>query len=138
MKIKELFIKYKDIIAYLFFGMCTTLVNVIIYGICTRLFDLTVMPSTIIAWIFAVVFAYLTNRKWVFHSSATRTKEILKEVVAFFSCRLGTGVVDWVWMLVFVDVLHFNDVIMKFVANIIVIVLNYVTSKLVIFKKEEQ
>lgn len=86
----------------------------------------------------AVAFAYITNRKWVFDSKATGAKEITREVVSFFLCRLATGVLDWAWMLLFVNILHFNDVLMKAVANIIVILANYIFSKLVIFKKKER
>ena len=94
------------------------------------------MPSTVVAWIIAVLFAYLTNRKWVFHSVAEGFKAIFKEFISFLSCRLATGVVDWVCMFIFVDILLLNDVVIKFIANILVIVLNYVASKLLIFKHE--
>ena len=94
------------------------------------------MLSTIIAWIAAVLFAYITNRKWVFHSQAYGVVSIMKEIVSFFSCRLATGIIDWLCMYIFVDVLHANGVLIKFVANIIVIVLNYVASKLLIFRRK--
>lgn len=136
MNIKNLYEKYKDIIPYLFFGVCTTVVNVVVYWIAAHPLGCDVMTSTIVAWILAVLFAYLTNRKWVFKSEAKGIKAIIKEMVAFFACRLATGIVDWVCMFVFVDLLGLNDIIIKFVANIIVIVLNYVASKLVIFKKK--
>ena len=93
------------------------------------------MTGTVAAWALAVLFAYLTNRSMVFHSSAAGAQEIMKEIGSFFACRLGTGAVDWAIMFVFVTVLHFNDMIIKILANIIVIVLNYVLSKFVIFKK---
>ena len=92
-------------------------------------------PSTIIAWVLSVLFAYLTNRKWVFHSQAHGAQEILKEITSFFGCRLATGVLDWACMLFFVDILKYNDVLIKILANVLVIVLNYVASKVVIFKK---
>lgn len=127
--------KYKDIIPYAIFGVLTTLVNIITYWIVAHLVGLGVMLSTIIAWIVAVLFAYVTNRKWVFNSEAHLATEVLKEIIAFFGCRLATGIVDWVCMFVFVDLLKCDDVIIKTIANIIVIVLNYVASKMVIFKK---
>ena len=96
-----------------------------------------VMPSTLIAWFLAVLFAYLTNRKWVFHSTAGSLSEIRKEILSFFVCRLATGVLDWVCMFTFVDLLGFYDVIIKVIANILVIVLNYVASKRVIFKRKD-
>lgn len=134
---KNLWIKYKDIVMYIIFGVLTTLTNILVYWLCAHLLNLGVMPSTIIAWIFAVLFAYLTNRKYVFYSEAVTVSEIIKEIVSFFTCRLATGVVDWICMFVFVDLAHFNDVFIKIIANIIVIILNYVASKLIIFKHKK-
>lgn len=137
MSIKQLFRKYKDVIPYLFFGVCTTLVNVIVYWLCAHPLKLGTMPSTIIAWILAVLFAYVTNRKWVFHSEATGSREVTKEIASFFGCRLATGIIDWLCMFVFVQVLDWNDVIVKFAANVLAIILNYVASKLIIFRKRK-
>lgn len=133
--IKDLIRKYKDVIAYLFFGVCTTAVNVASYWICAHPLKMHTMVSTIIAWVLAVLFAYFTNRKWVFHSDKTSMKDITKEIVSFFTCRLVTGVVDWACMFVFVELLAWNDLIVKVAANILVIIMNYVASKLIIFKK---
>lgn len=135
MNIKKLINKYWDIIPYAFFGVCTTAVNIVSYWVCAHLLKLGVQPSTIIAWVLSVLFAYLTNRKWVFNSQAHGAKEILKEITSFFGCRLATGVLDWACMLFFVDILKYNDVLIKILANVLVIVLNYVASKVVIFKK---
>ena len=132
--IREYWEKYKDVILYLVFGVFTTVVNIVTYWVCVHLLGTNVMVGTILAWALAVFFAYVTNRTMVFHSSATGKGEILKEIGYFFACRLGTGVVDWVIMFVFVTVLYFNDMIVKIAANFIVIVLNYVLSKFVIFK----
>ena len=126
---------YKDAIPYIFFGVCTTLVNMIVYWLCAHVFLFSVMISTIVAWILSVLFAYVTNRKYVFHSVVNGLEEIAKEVISFFSCRLLTGGIDLLCMFVFVDVLQMNDLFIKVVANVLVIVLNYVASKLFIFKK---
>lgn len=134
MEIKKLYLKYKDIIPYAFFGILTTLVNVVIYWIMAHPFNFSVMFSTVVAWIVAVLFAYLTNRKWVFHSNANDKYSIIKEILSFFACRLATGIFDFLCMYIFVDVLCLNDVIIKFVANVFVILLNYLASKFVIFK----
>ena len=131
----ELIKKYKQFILYAVFGVLTTLVNVAVYWLLAHLCSLSTLPSTILAWLAAVAFAYITNRIWVFESKAETKKEILREVLSFFGCRLATGVLDWAWMLIFVDILHINDLLMKLVANIIVIILNFVASKLFIFKK---
>lgn len=135
MSIQKLLKQYIDVIMYLFFGVLTTVINVISYWILAYPLKLGIMISTVIAWFVAVLFAYITNRKWVFHSSSEGFGKIIKEVISFFTCRIVTGCVDWVCMWVFVDLIQLNDVIIKFMANIIVIVLNYITSKLVIFRQ---
>ena len=132
--LRKRFEQYKDMIAYLFFGVCTTAVNVAVYWLAAHPLELGTMPSAVIAWIAAVLFAYVTNRKWVFHSQARGAAEIAREIASFFACRIATGVLDWACMYVFVDLLHWNDLIIKVAANILVIVLNYVASKLVVFK----
>ena len=137
MNIKALYQKYKDIIPYGIFGVLTTLVNVVVYWIAAHPLRLGTMPSTVLAWILAVLFAYVTNRKWVFHSTAATAVEIRKEILSFFICRLATGVLDWVCMFIFVDLLGFYDVAIKVLANILVIILNYVASRLVIFKRKD-
>ena len=128
--------KYHDVIPYAIFGVLTTVVNVLVYALCARVFHFGTMPSTVIAWIAAVLFAYVTNRKWVFHSEAKTKGEIFRELVSFFACRLATFFVDMLCMYIFVDVLHFDDVIVKFTANVLVIILNYVASKVLIFRKK--
>jgi len=138
MNSKSLYEKYKNIIPYALFGVLTTLVNVAVYWLMAHSAGLGVMPSTIIAWIVAVLFAYITNRKWVFHSEAHTTILIIKEIVSFFICRLLTGVVDWVCMFIFVDIIHMNDIMIKFIANIVVIVLNYIASRMLIFKHKKE
>ncbi|NLK73287.1 MAG: GtrA family protein [Clostridiales bacterium] len=137
MNFKDLFKKYKDVIPYIIFGVLTTVVNIAVYWLMAHPLEISVMPSTIIAWMAAVLFAYLTNRKWVFRSEANTAKAITKEVLSFFLCRLATGAVDCACMFVFVDILHLNDVVIKFMANILVVILNYVASKLFIFKRKK-
>ncbi len=134
----ELFKKYKDIIAYGIFGILTTIVNIIVYWAAAHLLHLDTVPATVIAWIAAVLAAYLTNRKIVFHSEASGRREILQEILRFFAARLATGIFDWVFMYVTVDRLGWNDVAMKVIANIVVIISNYVLSKLVVFRRKNK
>ncbi len=136
-KLRELLKKYKDVIAYLFFGVCTTIINIVVYWAAAHLLHLGAVPSSIIAWFAAVLGAYLTNRKWVFHSEASGKMEIFREVLRFFAARLATGVFDWLFMYVTVDRLHWNDMAMKIIANVVVIISNYVLSKLVVFRKRK-
>lgn len=133
-KIVESFFKYIDIIKYLFFGVLTTVVNVVTYYLLYEILNYSNIFSTCISWVVAVLFAFLTNKLFVFNSKYWN-RNAINEVIKFFSCRIGTGVIELGIMYLFVDVLNFNGTIMKIITNIIVIVLNYVASKVYIFKK---
>ena len=135
-KVKPLLYKYQDILLYGIFGVLTTLVNIVSYWLMAHPLKMGVMASTMLAWVFSVCFAYVTNRKWVFRSKASGTKAVVKELVSFFACRIATGVVDWACMFLFVEVLRFNDVVIKVLANILVIILNYIASKLLVFRQK--
>lgn len=133
--IKKLLLQHKAVIFYLFFGGCTTIVNIASYAVCARILNLGTMVATVIAWFLAILFAYITNRKWVFGSSATSSRAILLEAFTFFSCRLTTGLADVGMMWFFVVFLGCNDIVIKIVANIAVIVMNYIASRWIIFRK---
>lgn len=132
---KQLLIKYKGIVSYLFFGVLTTAVNVAVYYIFYNILSVPNIVSTIIAWVAAVAFAFITNKLFVFDSKSWEPSVALRELWTFTACRLGTGVIEVGMMWLFVDVLTFNGTVMKLLTNFIVIVLNYIFSKLVIFKK---
>lgn len=136
-KIIQLLTKYKSFIMYVVFGILTTFVNVITYYIFAHIFSFGTVSSSVVAWFVAVSFAYITNRKWVFESKSNAALEIFGEILKFFSCRLATGAVDWAIMYIFVDLLLFNDLIIKIIANIVVIVLNYVASLFVVFNSKK-
>jgi putative flippase GtrA len=133
--LKKLFYKYKEIILYCIFGGLTTIINIIAYFIFSRFFNVNYLVSNIIAWVLSVLFAYVTNKTFVFQSRNTEVKYVIKELIAFIGSRLFSGVLDFGIMYVFVDVLSFNDFIIKIIANVIVIVINYIFSKLMVFKK---
>ncbi len=135
---KKLIEKYRDLILYGIFGLLTTLLNTAVYWLCAHPLGMDAVPSTMIAWFVAVLFAYLTNRKWVFHSEAKTGREIGREILSFYLCRLATGVLDWLLMYLLVDRLHWPDLPVKIAVNVIVILLNYVASKLVIFRKRQR
>ncbi len=134
-KIIELFKKYKSFISYAFFGVCTTIVNIASYYLCYNIVGIPNVPSTIIAWAVAVAFAFITNKLFVFDNKGFRIKILLREIASFLICRILTGVLDVVIMYLAVDVFDLNSTLWKLLSNIIVIILNYVASKLVIFKK---
>lgn len=133
--------KYDEIINYLIFGILTTVVTIITYAIFTNTFlssksALDIQIANVLSWIIAVTFAYLTNRKYVFKSKAQGSKRI-KEIINFFLARISSLLVEMLFMYVTVTVLSYNDFICKIIAQAIVIIFNYVCSKLIIFKKEE-
>jgi putative flippase GtrA len=127
----------KEIIRYLFFGGCTTLVNIITYYIWTRGFHITVLSSTIAAWILSMLFAYITNRRYVFQSKNSDIKAVFLELITFVICRLFTGALDICIMYVFVHLLRQNDFMIKILSNFVVISGNYVVSRLLIFRKKD-
>lgn len=133
--------KYDEIINYLIFGVLTTVVTIITYAIFTNTFlssksALDIQIANVLSWIIAVTFAYLTNRKYVFKSKVQGSKHI-KEIINFFLARISSLLVEMLFMYVTVTVLSYNDFICKIIAQAIVIIFNYVCSKLIIFKKEE-
>ena len=128
--------KYQSLIAYAVFGVLTTVVNIVTYSICYNRVGMGNTLSNVLAWILAVAFAYVTNKLWVFDSKSWKLQVLKKEIVAFISCRLATGILDIAIMFVCVDLLGFHAMLMKIISNIIVIVLNYVFSKVIIFKKK--
>jgi len=137
MKIKKYYLKYKEIINYLVFGGLTTLVNLLVYYLLSfTIFNtdnsIELQLVIIISWICAVVFAYFTNRKYVFESKNNGKKEIIK----FFLSRLGTLALEMLLMFIFVTKLHFSDKIMKVFVQVAVIILNYLLSKFIVFKGE--
>ena len=131
---KTIMTAHRDVILYLFFGGCTAVVNLSTYWIGAHVLDFGILPSTVIAWCLAVLFAYATNRIWVFHGESHGIQAITKEMVMFIGCRLGTGGLDCLCMFVFAECLQMNDLIVKIEANILVAILNYVASKWFIFK----
>lgn len=124
----------KQLILYGIFGVLTTVINIFTYWL-VRKFEVGITSSAVIAWFTAVFFAYWSNRKYVFESTNTSFVAILFEAIYFFACRIATGVFDVAFMYLFADVLAFNEVYTKTASNIIVIVLNYIASKLFIFKE---
>ena len=133
MKLKEMMEKYKDIVPYAIFGILTTIINIVVYLFFAHILKKEIMLSTLAACFFSVLFAYVTNRKWVFHSGILTFSNIIREAVAFFICRLATGMADILIIFVFVNIFHFNDLFIKIISNIAVIILNYVASKWIIF-----
>lgn len=134
---KEIIKRNREIISYLIIGVLTTIVSLISYYLLTitilspnNPLELTI--ANIVSWIISVLFAYITNRKYVFQS---KDKNILKEASKFTLSRVTTLLIDILLMFIFVSILHFNDKIIKLLVQIIIIILNYIFSKLLVFKK---
>ena len=149
--IKRLFNKYKELISYIFFGVLTTVVSLVSF----RIFDVILgeklyLLTNVISWIFAVIFAYITNKLWVFESKSWRAGVVIKELIGFFGARLLSLVIEEVglWLMVeklsmgdiSIDIFSFNingNFIAKLILQVVVVILNYIFSKLVIFKKSK-
>ena len=136
--------KNKEVLMYLFFGVLTTAVSFVTAGIAKHLLEgagasenTVSLVSTSVSWVCAVTFAYITNRIWVFNSEATGRKGILIEMASFYGGRLFTYFTEMFMMWVGYSQLHFNYWVTKIVANVVVLILNYVISKLLVFRKKK-
>lgn len=134
-KLKSLASKYKYIILYGIFRILTTIINIGFYGILYSVLGISNVVSNIIAWVISVLFAFIINKLWVFESKSLCLKVFIKEFGSFIVCRLATGILDLGIMFVGVDLLKGPAIILKVTSNIIVMILNYVMSKIFVFKK---
>lgn len=132
--------KYQALILYVVFGIATTIINILLYGLFYywlgwKNFTWGNVAANVIAWVGAVSVAFLTNKNMVFGSDSWHKKVVIREFITFILARIATGVVDLAIMFIFVDCLRFNGVLIKIIANIIVIILNFILSKVVVFKR---
>ena len=134
-KLKTLMTRYRDVIVYLVFGVLTTAVNYIVYLPCYNGLGLSGSVSNAIAWVVAVAFAYLTNKPFVFQSHDWSAKTVIPELTKFLGCRIGSGVLETAIIFLTVDWLGWNGNVMKLLTSVLVVVLNYIGSKLLVFKK---
>ncbi len=137
---KKLYLKYREVINYIFFGGLTTLVNIVGYDLLMRLGVISDI-ATVAATILSILFAYFTNRRWVFESHAAG-KAAWREFASFIACRLSTLVLDWAIMHIFVtmpgrEADRLYCLLIKIAANVLVIIVNFVFSKLIVFKKKK-
>lgn len=150
-KIKELILKYKELIVYVIFGGLTTVVNLVVFTLSGfALGDERYLISNVIAWFAAVIFAYVTNKLWVFESKSWSVRVLVKEIPSFFAARVFSFLLEEFGLYVFVDLLSFKDIsikiftleiggelIAKAILAVVVVILNYIFSKLVIFKRKK-
>lgn len=139
--IRKLLIKYRELIMYGIFGVLTTIVNYAVYLLCMAAAgENATAPyantaASCVAWVISVLFAYFTNRRWVFASKAEGFIPRAKECAAFFASRLFSGVIDLAIMYAAADVMGFDGRIVKLLSNVLVIIINYILSKFIVFKK---
>ena len=128
----KIYKKYEEIINYLIFGVLTTLVSILSYAFFTRLVNFDYVISNILSWILSVTFAFFTNQKYVFKTSSSNK---IKDMFKFYLSRLTSLGIELITMYILVTLLSLNDMISKIIVQFVVIVLNYVFSKLFVFKK---
>lgn len=142
-KITKLYQKYlskyvnRETITYLISGVLTTLVNYVTYVLSTKVFDIDKYISNIIAWILAVLFAYVVNDIWVFKSKRNGLISEIIKIIKFFAARVFSLFVEVLGLYVFTTLMNFNDLIVKAMLAVIVIVINYIFSKLFVFNKKD-
>ena len=132
---KRFFEKYKQLCSYIFWGSCTTIVNYSIYFLFTDLLHIHHLISNVIAWVISVIFAFGVNKVFVFDSENWGANVAGREFLQFVSARLLSGAFETGMLFLFVDILLFPDSIIKIMASIVIVIMNYVISKLFIFKK---
>ncbi len=137
-RICSLFMKYREFILYVFFGIFTTAANLAVYFICAKLFHINVLASNAIAWVAGVIVAFVTNKLYVFQSRGRDVRTVVREVLEFTGARALTGIFEEVFLYVTVERMSLWDVPMKLITNAIVILFNYIFSKLIIFRKKPE
>lgn len=123
--------------SYIIFGLLTTIINIVVYFGLTNLLNLHYQLATIVAWVTAVIFAYITNKKYVFKDERSGKKNIFRSFMLFIYYRLLSLIIDLAIMYSFIEFLKVNDLVTKVIANIVVIIFNYITSKLHVFTKRK-
>ena len=140
-KIKNLYLKYEEIINYIIVGILTTIVSLGTYFLFVNTFlsdksDLSIQIANVLSWICAVTFAYFTNRIFVFKSKS-QNKEKLKEAIKFYTSRIASLIMDMVLMYILYSLMHIDDTISKLIVQVFVTIANYILAKLLVFKKQK-
>ena len=141
-KIKELYEAHQEIISYLFFGVATTVINWIAYALLVGMMGMAITPGNILSWIVAVIFAFVTNKLWVFRSRSWAWPLWLKEAAAFFGGRVFSGLVELFGLPLLIKLgldqplFGIEGFAAKLVVTVVVIILNYILSKFIAFRKK--
>ena len=134
-KLVKIYNRYSEQILYLVFGGVTTLISIITYAVFTELADINILIANILSWIISVAVAYATNKSVVFRSDKKGAAQVLTEALSFYAGRLLTLLIEEAILFVFIDLAKLPNMPVKIIAQIIIIVLNYIISKVFIFKK---
>lgn len=136
--VKGLYFEYKEVVNYLFFGVGATVVNFISYFLFAKIIGIEEVTSSGLSWFCAVLFAYITNKLFVFESKTETKKELIKECISFFLARIVSGILcDVGTFALMVKVFNINDILSKIVTQVMVIIVNYVFSKWIVFKNKQ-
>ena len=142
--IKNLYFKHKEIINYLLFGGMTTVVSWGTYSLFVKAIGMSVSVGNVLSWICAVLFAFVTNKLFVFESKTWQPATALREFFSFIGARLATGVIEWVGVPFFSThglthpLFGVKGLLAKIVVSIVVIILNYIFSKFLVFIKKDK
>lgn len=134
-KIKFLIKKYEDILLYLIFGVLTTAVNWVVYFPLYNYAGISATAATAISWALSVAFAFVTNKPIVFKSHDWSAQVVFPELAGFVGCRIGSGLLEMGIILLTVDILGWSGNLMKVLVSILVVIINYIGSKLLFRKK---
>lgn len=135
-RIRQICEKYRDELAYVVFGVITTGTNWAFFLICHEMFDMSSTVSETVAWLLSVLVAFLTNKPFVFHSHDWSFKTVCPEFTKFMGTRAGSGVLDIALMYLTVDLWCMDAYLMKIVISVLVIIINYIGSKMLVFRKK--
>ncbi len=142
MSVNSFFKKYKDIILYIIFGIATTVINFAVYTVLVKFLSQDMTLSNLISWVISVTFAFITNKIFVFSSRSFKAKTLFKESISFYSSRIITGIIEIIFPTVLFQIgLDFElfgikGFVAKAIVNVVIIILNYVFSKLFVFKRK--
>jgi len=127
--------KQSELISYAIFGVATTVVSMVVYGVCNSVFEMHYLISNIVSWVIAVAFAYITNKMFVFKTRGMGFAQLKREITLFVSARLASLGIEELGLFILIGLIGWGEILAKLVMQVVVIVLNYIFSKLVIFKK---
>lgn len=126
--------KIFELFRYGIVGICTTIINIYVYKFCAHTIGIYYLYANMIAWSVAVIFAFFTNKFIVFRNMNTELKILKKEFISFVCSRGFTGILDMIFMYIFISILNFNDFFVKVFVNVFIIILNYILGKFFVFR----